>query len=687
VSQRFTLDRESFEQFLSAVSLFQPLQKADTRKRNGQPPLLLYLLETFRDIDAGALSLQAALDRVAELTLRIVGGDGAAVWLFTSEDLFCRAVSGATFEDDHIRSVLRSKLKSAGAFGDDPPAKLDLARTMADCLGGNGSWLVIAILPGRQLAGGLAVYSSQSAAFTSRDFSHLRLLAGLAQYVATVSPKPSPVGDLYLPGLGTRAALGDVEEPSHLGSALRERTDRLAASMAGLVSSAADRARDSVVHGAQTLKRTASTIGHTSALHRPADKTPPSPPESAHQIESARWRAARSSVSGPKLSQPEEQLSLATDRLMKKMRRTRFLALKLIGDALEQISSTWDRLSRARTSTTEQSSKEARQEVGLWTGQWTAIANKARLWIVRRLTAAPNPRFSAPQPTAAATKLRFWVAQRFTAAVNAITSAPEVTTFPPPSNNLSSVRSAHPAAHSQTPLQSFISSARHQARAGRHHLRSAIARAGRTLRSARNMEVNWLSFRKAAPALVVLAVIFSFVLAQLPATKSEASNSKPPAPVSHPTTTPTSHLTLATAPVTNPIKSQPVPTETSHLKVTDRDTESTIAELSRYEVRNLPRAANYGDDEAAFQLGMLYELGLGFTQNCAKAAEWVTKAAQAGNPAAEYNLALRYRDGDGVTPNPQEADLWLRKANAHKNLPPDHELAALPAQPPASVRQ
>jgi TPR repeat protein len=121
--------------------------------------------------------------------------------------------------------------------------------------------------------------------------------------------------------------------------------------------------------------------------------------------------------------------------------------------------------------------------------------------------------------------------------------------------------------------------------------------------------------------------------------------------------------------------------------VTDRDTESTIAELSRYEVRNLPRAANYGDDEAAFQLGMLYELGLGFTQNCAKAAEWVTKAAQAGNPAAEYNLALRYRDGDGVTPNPQEADLWLRKANAHKNLPPDHELAALPAQPPASVRQ
>jgi hypothetical protein len=200
------------------------------------------------------------------------------------------------------------------------------------------------------------------------------------------------------------------------------------------------------------------------------------------------------------------------------------------------------------------------------------------------------------------------------------------------------------------------------------------------------MEVNWLAFRKAAPAIVVLAVMFSFVLAQLPGTKSQA-NSEAPTPITHPTTTATSHLTLATAPVTNLRKPQPVPTGTSHLTVTDRTTESTIAELSRYEIRNLPRAANYGDEEAAFQLGMLYELGLGFNQNCAKAAEWVTKAAQAGYPAAEYNLALRYRDGDGVPVNPQEADLWLRKAAAHKNSPPDHELAALPTDPPASVRQ
>jgi len=114
---------------------------------------------------------------------------------------------------------------------------------------------------------------------------------------------------------------------------------------------------------------------------------------------------------------------------------------------------------------------------------------------------------------------------------------------------------------------------------------------------------------------------------------------------------------------------------------------ATIAELSRYEIRNLPRAANYGDAEAALQLGMLYELGRGFPQSCNKAAEWITKAAQNGHPAAEYNLALRYRDGDGVSANPQEAENWFRKAAAHKKSNSDRVLAELPSPPLGSVRQ
>jgi len=128
-------------------------------------------------------------------------------------------------------------------------------------------------------------------------------------------------------------------------------------------------------------------------------------------------------------------------------------------------------------------------------------------------------------------------------------------------------------------------------------------------------------------------------------------------------------------------RSAATPPAASHLQVTDPETAATIAELSRYEIQSLRRAADYGDDEAALQLGMLRELGRGFPQSCRQAAAWVTKAAQQGNSAAQYNLGLRYRDGDGVEASLQQAENWLRKAAAHKNLRAARALAELPAQP------
>ncbi len=509
MSQRFTLDRQCFEQFLAAVSLFQPLQKTDARKRNGETPLLLHLLETFRDVDSGVLTLQAALERVAELTLRIVGGDGAALWLFTSDDLFCRAVAGVSFEDDHIRSVLRSKLQSAGAFGDDPPAKLDLARTLADCLGGLGSWLVIAILPGGNIAGGLAVYSSQSAAFTSRDFVHLRLLAGLAQYVATTSPRPVPVEDLYLPGLGTRAALGgvvDINGRPHLGSLLREQTERLTAGMAGLVSSAAGIARDGIVAGAQSLKKTASSIGHTSTLNRPlARKIPDSKPENAQHIKSTLWLAAQSAVAGLKSRAPSERLSIPVDRTLKKIRRLRFLSFKLLCDARESISSDWDRLARATASAQERFAKEAKQEVGLWMTQWSTAAVTVKSWLAKQLTAAPN-----------------------TSGASAPAASP-LPIFSPSSKRISppSFRRADEAGPSRTKLQSSISFARQKSQIGMQHLRSATLEAGSILRRVRHVEVNWLALRKTAPEVAILGVILFFLL-QIPTSKQQPASSPIP---------------------------------------------------------------------------------------------------------------------------------------------------------------
>jgi len=106
--------------------------------------------------------------------------------------------------------------------------------------------------------------------------------------------------------------------------------------------------------------------------------------------------------------------------------------------------------------------------------------------------------------------------------------------------------------------------------------------------------------------------------------------------------------------------------QVSHLQVTDRTTKDALRALSSYELAGLRRRAEFGDDSAAFQMGMAYEIGRGVPQSCTNAARWVARAAGEGNAAAQYNLGLRYRDGDGVPVNEDEAGRWLRKAVAQQ---------------------
>jgi TPR repeat protein len=105
----------------------------------------------------------------------------------------------------------------------------------------------------------------------------------------------------------------------------------------------------------------------------------------------------------------------------------------------------------------------------------------------------------------------------------------------------------------------------------------------------------------------------------------------------------------------------PVP-DSSHERVTDSAAAAALRDLSRFEIPGLLRQARYGDDSAAFMMGMAYETGHGVPQDCAKAAHWVYEAASGGNAAAEYNLSLRYRYGDGVPANAEESEKWFRKA-------------------------
>lgn len=108
------------------------------------------------------------------------------------------------------------------------------------------------------------------------------------------------------------------------------------------------------------------------------------------------------------------------------------------------------------------------------------------------------------------------------------------------------------------------------------------------------------------------------------------------------------------------------PLQVSHMQVTDNNAKNVLRSLSRYELVGLRRRALYGDDSAAFLMGMAYEIGQGVRQDCKAAAQWVSNAAAEGNAMAQYNLGLRYRDGDGVPMNTEAAMTWLQKAAGHR---------------------
>jgi hypothetical protein len=108
------------------------------------------------------------------------------------------------------------------------------------------------------------------------------------------------------------------------------------------------------------------------------------------------------------------------------------------------------------------------------------------------------------------------------------------------------------------------------------------------------------------------------------------------------------------------------PMQMSHMQVTDSNARNALRALSRYELVSLRRRALYGDNSAAFLMGMAYETGHGVRQDCKAAAQWVSNAAAEGNAAAQYNLGLRYRDGDGVPMNTEASMMWLQKAAGHQ---------------------
>lgn len=72
--------------------------------------------------------------------------------------------------------------------------------------------------------------------------------------------------------------------------------------------------------------------------------------------------------------------------------------------------------------------------------------------------------------------------------------------------------------------------------------------------------------------------------------------------------------------------------------------------------------AESGHVDAQFNMGLLYDNGVGVERDLARAAEWYRRAAEAGDRTAQSYLGEMYARGHGVETDYAEAVEWYRKA-------------------------
>lgn len=84
--------------------------------------------------------------------------------------------------------------------------------------------------------------------------------------------------------------------------------------------------------------------------------------------------------------------------------------------------------------------------------------------------------------------------------------------------------------------------------------------------------------------------------------------------------------------------------------------------------------AQKGDANAQFNIGILYEYGLGVVQDYAEAVRCYRMAARQGNVSARFNLAVMYSKGRGVAQDHTEAVKLYREAAQRGFAPAQNNL-------------
>lgn len=707
MGQRFSLDRPSFEQFLAAASFLQQIQKQAAR--NGVRDLqfaqpLLELVETQHAIETGNLGLETAVARIVGLSMKVVGATGSAAWLFTqNEFVFCSGAGTTVREDDRLRLQVLAKLAGSCQLHGDPPLAFSTSSSRyADegyYPGSMKSLLVVPIYQGRDIAGALAACAPELDAFDERDATNLRLLAGL---IAHALSKTAAAGLKQSMALERVAMLKVIHRimPAlqHLVEEQVLSPDAVPRNLASLPSSALRNMREEVAEERMedefTDQAAADEAYSATSIQLSCQKMFDDLP-----LEPITPAASDSAFSENDISLPfvGVRAALGSDVVEESHFWTNFLSSlalpgKRVGSGLASFfrGLAWElqglREAGRRAGVRVRETLTYRPTIPrpalphfklpslprLNLGQHLLRVGSSLYWSaagagshVRELSSSLAKLNVRPRINTSAVKLR----HRLLATRIAFVAGIELTQI-----RLRAALRRAPSFPSLTialpSLPKEVLSA--QVSRLRSGLMMVAAQAGAEFNFVMRHRPGSRSVRRAAPAAAVLLVMVAFLLSQAglyhPSQTAVASGRN------------VSRAALISAPqptsLSAPAKQQP-PASPTHRQITDPAVMGEVQELSRYELASVRRLASSGDDYAEFELGMLYETGHGFSQSCAKAAEWVARAAEQGNPAAEYNLGLRYRDGDGVAANLSEAEKWLQKAASHKYAHSKSTIAAI----------
>jgi TPR repeat protein len=88
----------------------------------------------------------------------------------------------------------------------------------------------------------------------------------------------------------------------------------------------------------------------------------------------------------------------------------------------------------------------------------------------------------------------------------------------------------------------------------------------------------------------------------------------------------------------------------------------SVAKNYKKAVPACTKQANEGDNEAQYNLALIYHHGEGVLQDYKQASYWYKKAAEQGLAEAQYNLASLYYYGEGVLQDYKQASYWYKKA-------------------------